>query len=283
MISILICSRTADIPPRLRDNISATIGVEYELVVIDNSQNRYSIFSAYNRGVEQAKFPYFCFMHDDIVIHTSDWGKKVVSHFERRKEIGCLGILGGHYMPNTPAYWGDVPAISGVYISNRNGVRITRREDKYFTVNNEADVVACDGVWFCIPRKLFVDDGIKFDDELFSGFHYYDMDICFRILQKGYVNIVISDVLIEHIEGTQNSMNENFYSAQKIFFEKWKHDLPKRAGVEIDVLISDFIGKYLEILGAYHAIENEKNRITQTKAYRLGKFLLKPFSVLRKK
>jgi len=51
MISIIICSRTASISDELTQNINQTIGIPYELVIIDNSDNLYSIFSAYNEGV----------------------------------------------------------------------------------------------------------------------------------------------------------------------------------------------------------------------------------------
>ena len=70
MISIIICSRTASISDELNQNIDQTIGIPYELVVIDNSENLYSIFSAYNEGVKRSKYEMLCFMHDDIIFKT---------------------------------------------------------------------------------------------------------------------------------------------------------------------------------------------------------------------
>jgi hypothetical protein len=32
-----------------------TIGCEYELIIIDNSENKYSIYEAYNLGIERYK------------------------------------------------------------------------------------------------------------------------------------------------------------------------------------------------------------------------------------
>ena len=51
MISCVICSRQPDISAELKENIASTIGCEYELIVIDNSKNEHSIYSAYNQGV----------------------------------------------------------------------------------------------------------------------------------------------------------------------------------------------------------------------------------------
>ena len=54
MVSIVICNRSNRISPVLEKNISETIGIEYEVVCIDNSKNQYNIFQAYNIGVAKA-------------------------------------------------------------------------------------------------------------------------------------------------------------------------------------------------------------------------------------
>jgi len=67
MISLISCSRNSDISLKLKDNIAATIGCDYELVFIDNSKNSYNIFQAYNEGVSRSKGDILCFMHDDVI------------------------------------------------------------------------------------------------------------------------------------------------------------------------------------------------------------------------
>ena len=77
MLSLIICSRTPKISEELEKNIADTIGCEYELVVIDNSLNKYSIFSAYNEGVKRSIGDILCFMHEDILYKTINWGQQV--------------------------------------------------------------------------------------------------------------------------------------------------------------------------------------------------------------
>ena len=67
MISIIICCRIQTINKDLSENIKNTVGCDYELIVIDNSQNSYSIFEAYNLGIERSNGDYLCFIHDDIL------------------------------------------------------------------------------------------------------------------------------------------------------------------------------------------------------------------------
>jgi len=75
MFSLIICSRNNDICDELKKNISLTIGsYKYEIIVVNNSKNEYSIFQAYNVGVRKAKFQYLCFMHEDILYLTNNWG-----------------------------------------------------------------------------------------------------------------------------------------------------------------------------------------------------------------
>lgn len=75
MISIIICSKYSKINCELEQNIENTIGnMPFEIITINNSQNSYSIYQAYNKGIKEAKYPYLCFMHEDILFHTVNWG-----------------------------------------------------------------------------------------------------------------------------------------------------------------------------------------------------------------
>jgi hypothetical protein len=57
MLSLIICSRYSVISNDLKKNIKLTIGVKFELIVINNSNNEFSIFSAYNEGVKKSLLP----------------------------------------------------------------------------------------------------------------------------------------------------------------------------------------------------------------------------------
>ena len=111
MISCIICSRQLDISAELKENIASTIGCEYELVVIDNSKNEYSIFSAYNEGVRRANGNVLCFMHEDILYHTQGWGNKITELLDD-ESIGIIGFGGSHLAPKAPIYWSNSPYIS---------------------------------------------------------------------------------------------------------------------------------------------------------------------------
>jgi len=221
MISIIICSRNTAISSELSNNIQDTIGVEYELVVIDNSQNVYSIFQAYNIGVGLSKYPYLCFMHDDILLLTDNWGIKVIKHFENLK-VGIIGAAGSHYLPKLPgSHWSSgITSYSIVH-----NVDEQKQHDRWkFTSNTEssAKAVLIDGLWFCVPKTIM--DKVRFDDKTFSGFHCYDADICLQILNLNYEVRIIFNVTVEHSSvGARNGIwLHNIF----LFYNKWKRNLP---------------------------------------------------------
>jgi GT2 family glycosyltransferase len=213
MISIIICSRTASISDELKQNIDLTIGLQYELVIIDNSDNLFSIFSAYNEGVKRSKYEVLCFMHDDIIFKTNDWGIKVVNRFNAPK-LGAIGVAGSPYYAILPGAWW-----SGGYICQSI---YGEQELAYLPKQDNAlPVVVLDGLWFCVRKSLF--SMIRFDDTTFSGFHYYDMDISLQIQQKGYKLLTVYDILIQHSSGKLDTI---WLNNALLLQNKWKNNLP---------------------------------------------------------
>ena len=288
MISLIICSRQPDIPQELKDNIALTIGVEYELVVIDNSKNQYSIFQAYNEGVRRAKYPLLCFMHEDILYHTQDWGTKVVEHFKDDK-VGMIGVYGGHYIPNVST-WAFTFICSGTLIQgNRTSYQKRQydvqsiKSDKYIKEkDNKVQVVAVDGLWFCIPKLVF--DYICFDHQTYNGFHAYDLDISMQVNKAGFTVYTIFDILIEHF--SLGNYDNQFLTAINIFHQKWNSHLPIVKGIVLSETEKNERAEFA-MMSLYNRIETdglkmELNRVKNTNSYRLGKFILKPFVLIRR-
>ncbi len=275
MISIIICSRREDIPPELQNSIAETIGVEYELVVIDNSHHDYSLFSAYNEGVRLAKGEILCFCHEDILFHTPSWGGFVQNLFSD-ESIGVVGVIGSHFLPGAPMYWWSSPFISQYSVNNDQGV-VQRNDHREFFHGHIADVVTIDGVCFFIARKLF--GSLRFDDRTFQGFHLYDMDICMQVQGLGK-RVCVTDVLeIEHF-WSENSLKDEQYMAVldhnlELFYHKWEKNLPMVRGIDEPEIVIHRLNNLC--IQAYDA-----TRVRKSRAYRLGRMLLKPLKAFKK-
>lgn len=222
MLSIIVCSRDKTLPKEFVDNIINTVGVDHEIITVDNSENRYTIFSAYNAGYDRSNYPYLCFVHEDVQFHTQNWGKKIISHLND-PETGIIGLAGGDLVTRIPASWSTVISSTVKIIqSDRKGrkeTRVVHQPENYDQSRHSA--ILLDGVFLCMRRELMTE--IKFDEEL-TGFHGYDFDISIQSVVAGYNNYVIYDVDLEHF--SRGKTDYIYYKNLIAIFKKWEKQLP---------------------------------------------------------
>ena len=243
MISIIICSRNPKMEKKLGVNIQSTIGTEYEIVHIDNSEGKYSICSAYNEGVRRSKGDILCFMHEDIHYYTANWGG-VVEKYMASPSIGMLGVAGSVIVPNK-CDWRFYD-IRDTYLIQ--GYHTYGKPNFYYTKGIEWEVqqpikkvVAVDGCWFCIKKNLFSTGRIRFDEDTFHGFHMYDPDISMQVNYAKKNVYICSDIVMEHF--SEGLYTQEFEESLKKFLEKWRTILPY--SVE-EIYTSQAIEKELE-------------------------------------
>lgn len=213
MISIVICTRANDINEVLKANIQNTIGVPYELILIDNSKSELSIFSAYNKGAALSKYDIVCFMHDDISYQSNDWGTIVAGQLHK-SNVGAVGVAGAPYFSTLPGAWWS----GGLICQHVSG----ETEYAYAPIQDYAlPVVVLDGLWFCIKKKLFTQ--ISFDENRFSGFHFYDVDISLQIKHLGYEILSLYNITMSHSPG---KLDVVWLQNALILQKKWEKQLP---------------------------------------------------------
>lgn len=234
MISIIICSRANTISDRLLHNIQETISVEYELIVIDNSENKYSIFEAYNIGLNKSKNEIICFIHDDINLITKDWGKVLIDIFTKNTNIGLIGIAGAKSKTKMPSAWWDCPQ-ENLCINIIQHFSYKEKEHWFrgFEETSLKEVVAVDGV-FMAARKVST---ILFNTQL-TGFHNYDLNLSFEYLKKGYKVFVTKDILLEHF--SIGVLNESWYRSTLDFHKVYENFLPLNKSAIISLKKQEF-------------------------------------------
>jgi hypothetical protein len=224
MLSIIICSRTPTLNPTLIQNIKNTIGCEYEWVVIDNAENQYSIFEAYNLGIERSKGSLLCFVHDDILFDTKNWGLILFERFNQNPKLGLLGAAGAKSKTKMPSGWWDCPDQDAVlYLKqHRKNASIDLRE-KGFEKNRIQKVVVIDG-FFMVARK---DKRFRFQEAI-KGFHGYDLNISFEYIKLGYEINVSNLILIEHF--SLGTLDKNWYRTSIQVHKLYSNMLPLEIG-----------------------------------------------------
>ncbi|WP_316808584.1 glycosyltransferase [Pedobacter agri] len=226
MISVIICSVDKVLLEAVRQNITTTIGVEHEVIAIDNLNSGKGICEVYNEGVALAKYSLLCFLHEDISITTNNWGKTVVAVF-RDDKVGLLGIAGSTYRSTVPSGWFP-PHEFGTSSWRLNIIQGSRYQNKaekheYFNpLKENLSKVAClDGVWFCTTKKIA--EEIKFDSGLLSGFHGYDIDYSLAVGQH-YEVLVSYDILLSH--ASDGNFNDEWLKQIIKVQHKYRNILP---------------------------------------------------------
>lgn len=235
MISLVICSRTKEISLDFSKNIENTVGCNYELVVIDNSSNQFSIFEAYNIGLKKSQNAVVCFLHDDILFKTNNWGKVLNEIFEENKNIGLIGVAGARVKTKMPSGWWNCPKEQKVIHIIQHFSGENRKEHWNFGFENKSlvEVAAIDGVFMALRK----DSRFQFSPKM-KGFHNYDLNVSFEYHKLGYKLVVTNEILIEHF--SNGRMNKEWVDSTFKIHKIYKNILP--------IKIGNFSSKNLKIL-----------------------------------
>lgn len=221
MISVIICARTSTLSPAFVENLTTTIGVPFEIICIDNSENKYSIFSAYNEGYAKSKYSYLCFLHDDVLFHSTDWGTKLITHLQD-PQTGIVGLAGGDLIIRIPSSWSTGVVNINITQSDRTGKKPTKLFRLPHNYNeSRRSVIVLDGVMLSMRRDMM--EKISFDEQL-GGFHGYDFDISLQATVAGFTNYVVYDIHLEHL--SRGKPDKKYYKNLIRVYRKWEEHLP---------------------------------------------------------
>lgn len=95
-----------------------------------------------------------------------------------------------------------------------------------------------------------------------------------QVLGSGYSVWAINNIIIEHFG--VSTFNQVYFKNQSSFFNKWKSNLPISRGVIVDETSRILIDSLCDLTFLYR-------KTLMSRAYRIGKFLIFPISLIRKK
>lgn len=186
---ILVDNGSSDENKELYEKLS----VKYDIKYIYEKQD-FNFSRMCNTGAARARGEYYLFLNDDIEIIEPSWLKRMLGQAEQ-KHTGAVGAkllypesrniqhVGVVNLKNGPAH-----AFSGytdeyIYYCGRN-----RMDYNYIAVT-----AAC----LMLESKKF-DEIDGFNEELAVA--YNDVDLCFKLLEHGYYNVVRNDAVLLHHE-----------------------------------------------------------------------------------
>lgn len=223
MISIIICSVNTSYLEQVKKSISASIGVEYELLVWDNSTEKKGICEVYNMMAFKANYDYLCFLHEDILFETDNWGQTLCSIFQHNNEIGIIGVAGSKYKSEYYSGWyTGIKELDCVNIIHRY---VDRDEHQLLQPAPQKvleEVVCIDGVFIACRKKIW--ETIPFNEKELSGFHFYDIDLSLRANVICTVAVTFEILLVHITKG--GDYGDNWVNAAIQFHENSRLKLP---------------------------------------------------------
>jgi len=257
MISIVVSSYNKLFYDNLCTNINSTIGVDYELIKVDNP-GLMSISQAYNVGIKRSKFDIIIFCHEDVTFITNDWGKNIIDKFRNDSELGLIGLVGSTIKSFYPSGWfmGEFDYVKW------NFVQGNYREPSFVksfhnNIKQDEEVVCIDGFFMATLRKIIKD--LKFDQDLLNDYHGYDLDISLAI-GRNFKIIVTNDIIAEHM--SLGNITDKWLDGIENLHFKWKHHLPlysseveKKDSYDIEyVALKNFFSEHYKLKRATNKI-----------------------------
>ncbi len=194
MISIIVSSYNEEYFLNFKNSLNSTIGVPYELIMIENP-NKYSLSKAYNMGGEKAKFDILLFVHEDVIFVSEYWGQLLIKLFQDDPNLGIVGVAGSLIKSHLPTGWGtgtsEFDRINLIQVTNnKDNIHTTRKANKSFE-----SIKVIDGVFIATPKIVWAE--FKFDETV-SGYHIYDIDFSLRVTQY-YAGLISYEILLKHL------------------------------------------------------------------------------------
>ncbi|MDR0540254.1 MAG: glycosyltransferase family protein [Spirochaetaceae bacterium] len=229
-ISVITCSVNPHLCAQMAESVKNTIGTAFETIIFDNREKNLGICQAYNYCASKARFPYLCFVHEDVILPTPNWGMSMVRFAERTPDCGVIGFAGGTTAKKNFMSWEFGPKGRYRYYDSMYGGRAHSFDDLSYKYNNPeneefAKVITLDGLFLFVSSDVWKER--PFDEKRIKGFHFYDADFSFGIAQKRQ-NYVCLTADIYHFSG--GNPDRTYFENARIFQKKWKQSLPQNIG-----------------------------------------------------
>jgi len=217
LISVVISTRKID-EDNLRKVKKAFSHPKTEVLIYEND-NEMSLAEVYNKGLEESKNDLVVFMHDDLIINSTNMAHKINKLFEKFPEYGIIGVAGTTDLVNG-TWWEINKSMEGKMGHTKDGKVWINKYSKEPYIDTLKDVVMVDGVFFIVDKRKIKH---TFDTD-FKGFHFYDLPFCVNNHLQG-VKIGVTtkfDLLHLSVGETNDKWEEN----KKQFEEKFEEHLP---------------------------------------------------------
>lgn len=163
-----------------------------QILIYENNGDK-SLPILYNQGLNESEFDIVVFMHDDLILETTNMTPKIVKLFESNPDYGIIGLAGTNNLING-MWWQDRNSMYGVVGHEHEGKRHVNHYSKESFSDTPKEVIVIDGLFMMVHKKRIKH---KFNEQ-FEGFHFYDLPICLENHLSGVKIGVTTKIRVTH-------------------------------------------------------------------------------------
>lgn len=181
-----------------------------EILIYEN-EGEFSLPELYNKGLNDSNNDIVVFIHDDLILETTNMTPKIIKLFDSNQDYGIIGIAGTNNLISG-MWWQDRESMYGVVGHEHEGKRHVNHYSKEMFSDKLKQVVVVDGLFMMVHKKRIKH---TFNDE-FQGFHFYDLPICIENHLSGVKIGVTTKIRVTH---KSIGMVNKQWEKNKLFFE----------------------------------------------------------------
>lgn len=182
---------------------------------IINNNEPFNYSKLNNIGIKSANYNFILFLNNDIEITTNNWLVKMVG-FARQPHIGAVGVE-LFYPDHTIQHAGVVLGLGKFEIASHPFLKV---DGNYEGPNERIRVPynysAVTGACMLIEKKKL--EEINFFDENLAV-SYNDVDLCLKLLKKGYYNVFVPEVKLIHYESKTRGYDDTYEKMYRTYTE----------------------------------------------------------------
>ncbi|RLP88679.1 glycosyltransferase [Geobacillus stearothermophilus] len=158
-------------------------GYKIEIITIEGAK---SITSGYNEAMKKTDAKYKVYLHQDAFIVNKNFLYDIIALFEKYPKLGMIGVVGAKTIPRNGIWWESTQRFGKVYDSHTGEMKLLSFKE---TELEYEPVQAIDGL------IMITQYDIPWREDLFTGWHFYDLSECQEFLLAGYdVGVVRQNV-----------------------------------------------------------------------------------------
>lgn len=177
-IAFITCVRDVHVYAEAKlylEHLAVPEGMQVEYIPVFGAV---SMAAGYNTGMQQTDARYKVYLHEDVLLLHREFITDILRLFQKYPELAVLGVIGSQGMPENGVWW-DSPALYG---------RILHAYEPEALIDSScgqpegdyAEAMAVDGV------LLATQWDIPWREDIFDGWHFYDVSICAEAYRCGY-------------------------------------------------------------------------------------------------